>query len=175
MKNYLSAIYGVKEEPHGILIDSTGVPNATKMDITGISNHNGDVNQEVRVIYVIDRRNNMPIYFRYVAGNIVDVSTLITTISELQQYGISINHVILDAGYCSEKNIQELLDCGIPFLTRLPSNKPLYQRAVKDHLNDLMSRKYMFKYGERIIFIKKVALKFKGHDAYVYICMDEAC
>ena len=33
-KDYLSAIYGSENESCGILIDSTGVPNATKMDIT---------------------------------------------------------------------------------------------------------------------------------------------
>lgn len=47
----------------------------------------------------------MPIYFRYVAGNIIDVSTLITTVNELEQYGVSVSHAILDAGYFSEKNV----------------------------------------------------------------------
>jgi transposase len=41
----------------------------------------------------------MPIYFRHVAGNIVDVSTLVTTVGELQQYGVSVDYAILDAGY----------------------------------------------------------------------------
>lgn len=51
-EDYLSCIYG-DEDATGILIDSTGVPNATKMDITQISNHNGDINREVRLIYVV--------------------------------------------------------------------------------------------------------------------------
>ena len=99
----MSSVYG-NDGAAGILVDSTGVPNATRMDITQISNHNGDINREVRLIYVIDRDNGMPIYFRYVAGNIIDVSTLITTVSELEQYGVSVRHAILDAGYFSEKN-----------------------------------------------------------------------
>ena len=97
-ERYLSCIYG-DNEATGILIDSTGVPNATKMEVTQLSNHNGDINREVRLIYVIDRSNGMPIYFRYVAGNIIDVSTLITTVSELEQYGVSVSQAILDAGY----------------------------------------------------------------------------
>ena len=71
----------------------------------------------------------MPVYFRYVAGNIIDVSTLITTVSELQQYGISVSQAILDAGYFSEKNALELLDNEIPFLTRLAPNKPIFKAA----------------------------------------------
>lgn len=171
-EEYLSCIYG-DGGAAGILVDSTGVPNATKMDITQISNHNGDINREVRLIYVIDRNNGMPIYFRYVAGNIIDVSTLITTVSELEQYGISVNHAILDAGYFSEKNAVELFECGIPFMTRLAPNKTVFKDAAPGNLDDLMSQKYAYRYGERLVFIKKIKVNVCGYDAYVYLCIDE--
>lgn len=171
-EEYLFCIYG-DDGATGILVDSTGVPNATKMDITQISNHNGDINREVRLIYVIDRDNGMPIYFRYVAGNIIDVSTLITTVSELEQYGVSVNHAILDAGYFSEKNAVELLESGIPFMTRLAPNKTVFKDAATGNLDDLMSHKYAYRYGERLVFIKKVEVNVCGYDAYVYLCIDE--
>lgn len=169
---YLSCVYG-DSSATGILIDSTGVPNATRMEITQISNHNGDINREVRLIYVIDRNNGMPIYFRYVAGNIIDVSTLITTVNELEQYGVSVNHAILDAGYFSEKNASELFESEIPFMTRLAPNKPAFKEAAEGNLDDLMSQKYAYRYGERLVFIKKVSIKVCGYDAYVYLCIDE--
>lgn len=171
-EEYLSCIYG-DDGATGILVDSTGVPNATKMDITQISNHNGDINREVRLIYVIDRDNGMPIYFRYVAGNIIDVSTLITTVSELEQYGVSVNHAILDAGYFSEKNAIELFESGIPFMTRLAPNKTVFKDAVAGNLDGLMSQKYAYRYGERLVFIKKVKVDVCGYDGYVYLCIDE--
>lgn len=111
-EEYVSSVYG-NDRSAGILVDSTGVPNATRMDITQISNHNGEINREVRLIYVIDRGNGMPIYFRYVAGDIIDVSTLITTVSELEQYGVSISHAILDAGYFPERKAAKLFESGI--------------------------------------------------------------
>ena len=149
------SIYG-NDGAAGILVDSTGVPNATRMNITQISNHNGDINREVRLIYVIDRNNGMPIYFRYVAGNIIDVSTLITTVNELEQYGVSVSHAILDAGYFSEKNAAELFESGIPFMTRLAPNKTVFKEAAAENMDDLMSQKYAYRYGERLVFIKKV-------------------
>ena len=93
----MSCIYGNKGAA-GILVGSTGAPNATKMDVTQICNHNGDINREVRLIYVIDRDNGMHICFCYVTGNIVDVSTLITTVSELEQNRVSANHAKTTAG-----------------------------------------------------------------------------
>ena len=171
-EEYLSCIYG-DDGATGILVDSTGVPNATKMDITQISNHNGDINREVRLIYVIDRDNGVPIYFRYVAGNIIDVSTLITTVSELEQYGVSVNHAILDAGYFSENNAVELFKSGIPFMTRLAPNKTVFKDAANGNLDDLMSQKYAYRYGERLVFIKRIKANVCGYDAYVYLCIDE--
>lgn len=171
-EQYLRSLYP-NSGKIGILIDSTGVPNATKMDMTQLSNHNGDIEREVRVIYVIDRNRGMPIYFRYVAGNIVDVSTLITTVYELQQYGVCIEHAIVDAGYFSEQNALDLIDSKIPFLTRLAPNKALFKQAAKENLELLMSQKHAYRYGKRIVFIKKVPSMLNGRNVFVYLCIDE--
>lgn len=171
-EEYMHSIYGDKGAA-GILVDSTGVPNATRMDITQVSNHNGDINREARLIYVIDRDNGMPIYFRYVAGNIIDVSTLVTTVSELGQYGVSVSHAILDAGYFSERNAAKLFESGIPFMTRLAPNKTVFKDAAIGNLDGLMSQKYAHRYGERLVFIKKVPVNVCDHGAYVYLCIDE--
>ena len=171
-KEYMSSIYN-EEGTAGILIDSTGVPNASKMSITQISNHNGKISREVRLIYVVDKDNGMPIYFRYVAGNIIDVSTLITTVCELNQYGVSVKNAILDAGYFSEKNASELFESGISFMTRLAPNKAVFKEAAAGNLDDLMSQRYAYRYGERLVFIKKVPVNVCDHKAYVYLCIDE--
>ena len=128
--SYLSALYGDSEKTAGILIDSTGLENASKMSITQLNNHNGDINMEIRLTYVIDRRNGMPVYFRYCPGNIVDVSTLCTTVAELSQYGVSTDYAIVDAGYFSEDNVKELYRNGIRFVTRLAPNRKIYKQVV---------------------------------------------
>lgn len=115
----------------------------------------------------------MPIYFRYVAGNIIDVSTLITTVSELAQYGVSVSHTILDVGYFSEKNAAGLFESGIPFMTRLAPNKKVFKDAAGGNLDDLMSQKYVHRYGERLVFIKKIPVNVYSHETYVYLCIDE--
>ena len=112
---YFECLYGERGAT-GIVIDSSGLPNASKMSITQISNHNGEINLEARLIYVLDRKNGMPIYFRYCPGNIVDVSTLCTTLAELKQYKIDVDYAIVDAGYFSEPNIRELYKNGVRFV-----------------------------------------------------------
>ena len=52
-----------------ILIDSTGLPNDIKINLTQISNHNGDINNEARMITAVQRDSGYPLMFRAVPGN----------------------------------------------------------------------------------------------------------
>jgi len=156
----------------GILIDSSGLPNASKMSITQISNHNGDISLEARLIYVIDRKTGMPIYFRYCSGNIVDVTTLCATLAELRQYDIAIDYAIVDAGYCSENNIEELYQNRVRFLTRLAPNRTLFKDIANEHLPGLMTSVNALRYGSRLLYMKKVAVELYGNAGFAYVGVD---
>jgi hypothetical protein len=106
-REYYRLLYG-NQGAAGMLMDSSGLSSASRMSVTQISNHNGDISLEARLIYVIDRKTGMPIYFRYCARNIVDGTTLCATLAELRQYRIAVDYAIVGAGYCSEDNIKEL-------------------------------------------------------------------
>jgi hypothetical protein len=134
----------------GILVDSTGLPNDILFPLTAINNHNGVISNEAGLILVVDRQSGLPLYFRYVAGNIVDVSTLKTTLSELRAYGVDANYAIVDAGYYSEGNIQELQSAGISFIMRLNPNRKLYKELVAKHAADLEDAKNHFLYATRV-------------------------
>lgn len=173
-EHYITLLYG-KNGSTGILIDSTGLVNASKMQITQISNHNGDVNLEIRLIYVIDRRNGMPIYFRYVQGNIIDISTMITTVNELKQYDINIDYAIMDAGYFSEDNIREHTANHVPYISRLAPNRTLFKDMVgrnNENIQDLMSARYAVKYGNRLVYIKQFETTLYDNRTFVYVGID---
>jgi len=85
--------------PVGVLLDSTGMPNDIKFPLTAINTHNGVTSNESRLLLVVDRKSGMPLFFRYNAGNIVDVTTLRSTIAELNIFGVDVNYAIVDAGY----------------------------------------------------------------------------
>jgi transposase len=156
----------------GDLIDSTGLPNDTHFPLTAINNHNGIISNEARLIYVLDKVSKLPIYFRYVAGNIVDVSTLQTTIAELKMYGINVDHAIVDAGYYSEKNVKSMKKIGISFVTRLSTNRKLYKELIAEHGASLEDAKYLVKYRDRFVYIKCVEIDLFGTVGYAYIAED---
>ena len=139
-----------------VIIDSTGLPNDVHMPDTAISNHNGDISNEVRLIVVMDKDRNMPLFARYVPGNIVDSSTLIRTIMELRQQGVRCSYALMDAGYPTEANIRELYDSKIDFMARLDSGSDLYKGLMDETLQNIVDRENFTLYGERRLYVKKV-------------------
>ena len=170
-REYYRLLYG-DQGTAGILIDSSGLPNASKMSVTQISNHNGDISLEARLIYVIDRKTGMPIYFRYCAGNIVDVTTLCTTLAELRQYNIAVDYAIVDAGYHDEKNVKELYKNNVSFITRLAPNRVLFKDVAGEHLPNLMSSANALRYGNRLLYMKKAPVEIYGNLGFAYIGVD---
>ena len=162
---YFRDVVGKKEGGEDIIIDSTGLPNSIHFPLTAISNHNGKISNEVRLIYVTQRGTNLPIYFRYVPGNVVDVSTLTRTMKELKAYNIDTKFAILDAEYLTSENTAELYDSKASFVSRMSEKLSLYSSIIDTCLPELESDGNLFSYNERYIYIvrKRVFLS-KGKE-----------
>lgn len=158
-----------------ILIDSTGLPNSIRFPITAVSNHNGKISNEVRLIYVVQQGTGLPIYMRYVPGNVIDASTLVTTMRELKAQKVDTKFAILDAGYVTEGNLKELFESKVSFLSRLPDNRRLFKQLVKEEGGALVSEENLVRYGERLLYMKRFAREIiDGHTGYVYLGLDLA-
>jgi transposase len=155
----------------GVVIDSTGLPNEINMPVTDWGYHSGGIEYETRLILAIDRKSERPLYFRYVAGSIGDVSTLSNTIEEMKQNGISTSFALIDAGYYSETNLKMLFKAEIIFLIRMPSNRVAYKNIIAEN-NDIESPLYAVKYDKRGLFVKENEVEIYGHKAFAYLVLD---
>jgi transposase len=180
-RDFFSRYLGMfcRDKQAGVLIDSTGMPNDIHFPLTAINTHNGVTSNETRLLLVVDRKTKMPLFFRYNAGNIVDVTTLRTTIAELEVFGVCVDYAIVDAGYYSESNVRGLYgdDAGgnaIPFLTRIGSNLTLYKQLSSEHIDDLLSARYLLMQRDRLLSVKRVEIDLFGHLAYAYVAIDHA-
>ena len=156
----------------GLIIDTTALPNQINIPHTLWGWHNEEIDKQIKLLLVIDRRTSLPLFFRYMPGSIVDVSSLKTTIDELRKYGVTKNFVILDAGFFSEDNIKELYKENIPFLIRLPALRKLYKRLVVEESDKLEKFRNAVRYGKRVLFIKKREVELFGERVYAYIVLD---
>lgn len=163
-----------------ILIDSTGLPNSIRTHITAISNHNGQISEEIRLIYVVQQNTRLPIYMRYVPGNVIDSTTLITTVTELKAIGVNTKFAILDAGYVTDDGLLELYQNGVSFLTRCPENRRLYNDVVSKYAHELEEPDNLVLdedrqlYNRRQLYVKRVEIEYLGMKLYAYIGKDKS-
>ena len=168
-ENYLSI---AADKECGVIIDSTGLPNEMDAPVSRFGYHGGNTEQETRLVMVVDQKTQTPLYFRYVAGNIVDVSTLQNTIVELSKMGVKSTFALLDAGYYSEENIKSLYSGGIDFLTRMPAGRKLFKQLVVDTAEHLEKSENHVVYNGRSLFIKRVETDLFANKGFAYVVCD---
>lgn len=156
----------------GVIIDATSLPNNSNIGFNAWGYSDSSIDKQVRMLFAVDHKTKLPLFFRYLPGNLLDISTLKSTILELKQLGINFKFALMDAGYMSLENIKLLYNNNIGFLTRLPANRKIYKELITKHQNDLEAKKHAVKYGERGLFVKCVPIEFEGHQAYGYIILD---
>ncbi len=171
-KAYIPIVTGDKESVN-VIIDSFRLPNDVHMPIMPLSHYNCDINNEIRVIVVMDKDQGMPIFIRYVSGNIVDSTTLIHTIRELEQQGVGCAYALLDIGYPFEKNLYNMCDLNINFIFRLDSGSDLYKGLHEEVLPKIMFRENFTMFGDRSIYIRKVRCDLaQGFPGYAYCVLE---
>lgn len=170
-KEYLAAVLsgaGI----HGILIDSTGVPNAISMDKCEVWNHDGSCDEGARLIYVCERNTGLPLAARSISGNIIDVSTIANTISELEKAGVCTDFAILDAGYYTDANVNLLFEKKIAFITRIKKNRTLYKEVFRKHRASLEDPANFVSYNDRVLYVRKAECEISGNKAFAYLALD---
>jgi transposase len=130
------------------------------------------MSKQLRMLCVVDQENGQPLFYRAVPGNILDMSTLQNTLTELKEMELSCSFVLLDAGYFSEDNTNSMYEQNINFLTRMQKSRLIYKTLLKTELFDLETVAYVATSGKRGIFAKCVEIKLFEHKAYAYIVLD---
>ncbi|MGC8730025.1 MAG: IS1634 family transposase [Candidatus Micrarchaeia archaeon] len=168
-KEYISKI---SRSQNGIIIDTTSLPNQIHIPLTSWGRSGEEIDKQIRFLLVVDRKSSLPIFFRTLPGNIVDVSSLQNTKEELKQYGVKNTFVCTDAGFFSEDNIKDLYANNIDFLMRLPAVRTLYKELIHTEVVGIESLHNGVKYGKRGLFIKQKKVELFGKEVYAYIILD---
>ena len=161
------------------IIDSSGFPNKCKTQYTRVSNHDGDVNIEFRVIVVVQKSTGLPVYYEMIPGNVVDSSTLSTVVENLKQYGYNVTYALGDAAYSCPSNIERLVLGGLDFLTRLNPAYDMFKDALDKNIERLNDERNRIRFNDRMVSIVKIesiiARKEENGEevkGYIYLCRD---
>jgi len=180
-ENHINYVRGSTECECCIIIDSTGCPNACHLPITKISNHEGDINLEFRIVSVVHRATGLPLYFEIVPGNVVDSSTIETITAKMEGFGLKVTLVSGDAGYSCPRGMEHLILSGSDILMRLNPAYPLYKKILAEHLHELSpdNKENVIRFQNRDLIVVKVATELGTSkengmpmNGYVYLCRD---
>ena len=178
-KAYIKFVMEHYGQDKNILIDSSGLPNSIHFPLTERNVHNGKVSNETRLIFVVQKSSGLPLYYRAVPGNIVDVSTLSRIFLHLDSMGIDVSSCIMDAGYHSGANHDLFYDeghkCKIGFITRIGSGDKTFKDLINKELPGIESKENFVKYEDRYLFIIKRPVTVGSNNdnpAWMYLGLD---
>lgn len=168
-KEYLNLVGGSESS---IIIDATSLPNQINIDYNAWGRSDGKIEKQFKLLCVVDQLKKTPLFYRFLPGNLTDVSTLQTTILELAEMGVKNSFVLLDAGYFSEVNICDLYNRKIEFLTRMPAGRKIFKNIILNKTNGLEELENAYVIGNRSFFIRKIEMDLYNNKAIAYIVLD---
>lgn len=142
-----------KETFSTALIDITSISTYSKIDGWAAFGYNrdGESLPQINVQLVMLQPCGLPVALRMIEGSISDVSTLENAIHLLRSFGINGIDSVMDPGFFSKSNLEELSNAGIKITIPVPSNNLVYQKAIKAYGKKLHSAKNTFSDGQDLI------------------------
>jgi transposase len=152
------------------LLEGTGTKTTLVYDITSLSsysqlinlleygyNRDGESLPQINLSLILDKDKGIPVMYDIYPGSVADVTTLSNTLHKIEAHGIHKYIAIMDRGFFSQSNLEELVDSCISFIMaakiQLKDLKLLMTEAQKD-IDDV---KYLNKFSKDTIFVKPIS------------------
>jgi transposase len=135
-------------------------------------NRDNDPLKQINLAMLFGQRSGLPAYYRRMPGNISDVATLKTTVKALDFLGAEKMSVVLDRGFYSLANIDELYRRRHKFTIALPAGRKWVERIIDEHLDGIASpENYLSIDKDEALYASTTLHKWgeKKHRAYVHV------
>ena len=111
-------------------------------------NRDGDSLEQINLAMLFGQKSKLPAHYRRLPGNISDVATLKTTAKSLDFLGAGKLHLVLDRGFYSTTNIDELFSRLHKFTIALPTSRKWVEKILDKHCENIASPANYLSTGE---------------------------
>ncbi len=94
---------------------------------------------QLNLAMVFGEESRLPFYYRKLSGNIPDVKTVKVLLSDLDELGLSKVKLVMDRGFYSEKNINDLLTEHLKFLVATKPSLKYVKKEIDSAYDEIMS------------------------------------
>jgi len=128
---------------------------------------------QINMLMVSGEKSHIPLFYRVLPGSLKDVSTLCDTLNILEMVDVKKLHLVMDKGFYSENNVDDMYSKRIKFIIGVPFTANYAKEQVRDAKSDgIISHKHYRMIYDDEIYIKSVHGRWNGHRCYAHICFD---
>ncbi len=135
-------------------------------------NRDGESLEQINMAMLFGQNHKYPVYYRRLPGNISDVSTLKKTLRSLNFLQFSSMHLVLDRGFYSKANIDELYKRKHKFTIAVPAGRKWVESIYDEHYEWVSSpRNYLMTGKNEALYACTSLYKWgnKNHRLYVHV------
>jgi transposase len=166
------------------LIKRTATSSCLIYDITSLSSYSQNINlleygynrdgldlPQVNLSLLVDKDLGIPLMYDVYPGSIVDVSTLKNTIKKIKSQGVRDYTLIMDRGFFSTSNIEELVSSNISFIIPPASTLKSVKEAISAIHTSIDDPQYLKLHQKEPLFVMPVNINIgeiclKGYAYY---------
>lgn len=153
-------------------------------DITSLSSYSQNINlleygynrdgldlPQVNLSLIIDKDLGIPLMYDVYPGSIVDVSTLKNTIKKIRSQGVEDCTLIMDRGFFSTANVEELVSSGLSFIIPPTSTLKKVKEAISSIHRSIDDPQYLKLHQKEPLFVMPISIEvgeicLKGYAYY---------
>lgn len=173
-----------KEFGKGCYVDSTPLPNEIRRLMSNAYCSHGTAGSclQTRMFLVLDDETDLPAWYGTTPGNVLDLSTINTIISDTYiSVGVEVDSLVLDAGYLTKEFLKSytLEQSGKKtfkkvFIGKSPRKRGFHFQTLYEEVKPLLSNaKYELIRNGKIYFAYKKKREYFGNPLFAYIYLDE--
>ena len=135
-------------------------------------NRDGESLEQINMAMLFGQNHKYPVYYRRLPGNISDVTTLRTTLRSLNFLEFSSMHLVLDRGFYSKGNVDELYKGKHKFTIAVPTGRKWVEQIFDEHYEFIASpRNYLMTNKNEALYACTKLYKWgpRNHRLYVHV------
>jgi len=110
--------------------------------------------KQINMVMAVTMKHKLPVHHKILPGKIVSVSTIHSFLKELDMFGITNAVLVLDRGFYSKRNVNEMLNAKNDVIGALSSSLAITKKALTNSI-DIENSRYRIKYPDQIMFAKE--------------------
>ena len=151
----IQELFGVDRSSLVYDITSTYVYGSTLPLAARGYNRDGNYHEQYNVALALSMDRLLPLHFRVLPGNIVDVTTMRMFMVELRAFGIERATLVADRGFYSAGNLVEVAGNGYHVIGAIPARLKLF-RSLLARARDIEHNRYACRRGDSVVYLKEL-------------------